>query len=235
MNKTLEAIARAIFKSWFIDFDPVNAKAEGREPVGMNPETAALFPDSFQDSPLGKIPKGWKTETLDDVLSLEYGKALKASIRQPGDIPVYGSNGQIGWHDEALVQGPGIVIGRKGNPGTVLWVASDFFPIDTTFYVVLKERITSLQYLFHALYGQDLASLAADSAVPGLNRNIVYQNMIVLPPSPLVGMFDGVVENVSGAIFNNSCENLAAAKIRDSLLPKLLSEIDVGHEKEVLQ
>lgn len=73
MNRTLEAIARAIFKSWFVDFDPVHAKAEGREPVGMDPETAALFPNSFQDSRLGKIPKGWEGHTLNQVLSVGLG------------------------------------------------------------------------------------------------------------------------------------------------------------------
>jgi len=73
MNRTLEAIARAIFKSWFIDFDPVHAKAEGREPVGMDPETAALFPDSFQDSPLGKIPKGWDVGCLEGLIAFALG------------------------------------------------------------------------------------------------------------------------------------------------------------------
>jgi type I restriction enzyme, S subunit len=63
MNETLEAMARAIFKSWFVDFDPVRAKAEGRQPFGMDAATAALFPNSFQDSPLGKIPKGWRIGT----------------------------------------------------------------------------------------------------------------------------------------------------------------------------
>jgi len=78
MSGTLEAIARAIFKSWFVDFDPIHAKAEGREPVGMDPETAALFPDSFQDSPLGKIPKGWEighlAEHIEFALGGDWGK-----------------------------------------------------------------------------------------------------------------------------------------------------------------
>ena len=75
MNQTVEAIARAIFKSWFVDFDPVHAKAEGREPVGMDPETAALFPDSFQDSPLGKIPTGWEVSTIGKEFNLIMGQS----------------------------------------------------------------------------------------------------------------------------------------------------------------
>jgi len=70
-------------------------------------------------------------DTIGDVCEFAYGKGLKADERQSGSIPVYGSNGQVGWHDEALVGGPGVVIGRKGNPGTVVWSQTDFFPIDT--------------------------------------------------------------------------------------------------------
>ncbi len=64
MNKTLEAIAQALFKSWFVDFDPVRARMEGRQPYGMDAETAALFPDSFEDSPFGKIPRNWSVKPL---------------------------------------------------------------------------------------------------------------------------------------------------------------------------
>ena len=75
MNETLEAMARAIFKSWFVDFDPVRAKAEGRQPFGMDASTAALFPDSFQDSPLGKIPKGWRVGTIGEDFRLRMGQS----------------------------------------------------------------------------------------------------------------------------------------------------------------
>src|SRR5208337_3895841 len=95
-------------------------------------------------------------------------------------VPVYGSNGQIGWHDERLVKGPGIIVGRKGNPGTVVWSQTDFFPIDTTFYVIPRGT-ASLHYLLYVLKSQDLPSLSADSAVPGLNRNIAYMNNILVP------------------------------------------------------
>ena len=73
MNHTLEAMARAIFKSWFVDFDPVRAKMDGRQPYGMDAETAALFPDSFDNSLLGKIPKGWKVKTLSDLCKITIG------------------------------------------------------------------------------------------------------------------------------------------------------------------
>jgi len=77
MNQTLEAIAQALFKSWFIDFDPVHAKAEGRD-TGLPPDIAALFPDSFEDSELGQIPKGWEVKRLADLCSTQYGYTASA-------------------------------------------------------------------------------------------------------------------------------------------------------------
>lgn len=161
VNETLESMARALFKSWFVDFDPVRAKAEGRDP-GLPKSLADLFPDSFEDSELGEIPKGWKVRKLGDLMELAYGKALKAEDRKDGAVPVYGSNGQVGWHDEPLVAGPGIVVGRKGNPGVVTWAPTDFFAIDTTFYVVPAVNCHSLHFLLHALTIHDLESLGAD-------------------------------------------------------------------------
>src|SRR2546428_1268611 len=157
MNETLEALARALFKWWFVDFDPGRAKAEGRDP-GLPQPLADLFPDRFVDSELGEIPKGWQVRTLGDMLELAYSRALKEDNRRNGSIPVFGSNEQDGWHDEKLVAGPGVIVGRKGNPGVVKWAPTDFFAIDTTFYVVPKPVCPSLYFLFFALQGHDLAT-----------------------------------------------------------------------------
>jgi len=223
INETLESMARAIFKSWFVDFDPVRAKSEGRQPFGINAETAALFPSSFDDSPLGKIPKGWTTPKLDEIVELAYGKALKEENRRQGKVPVYGSNGAVGWHDEAFVKGPGIVVGRKGNPGIVTWAPTDFVPIDTTFYVLLKAPLASFHYAFHSLSLLDLASLGADSAVPGLNRNIAYMSRVLLPRSELIKAFDLLCDPLSLRVHLNDEESRTLAAIRDALLPKLIS------------
>jgi type I restriction enzyme S subunit len=89
MNETLEALARALFKSWFVDFDPVRAKMEGRQPAGMDDETAALFPDSFEDSALGEIPKGWKADSFSEIIELTGGGTPKTSVDEywNGEIP----------------------------------------------------------------------------------------------------------------------------------------------------
>lgn len=223
MNETLEAIARAIFKSWFVDFDPVRAKAEGREPVGMDAETAALFPDSFEETELGMVPKGWMVKTVGDILELAYGKALKDENRISGDIPVFGSNGKVGWHNKKLAKGPGIIVGRKGNPGIVTWSPTDFFSIDTTFYVILKSLCKSMHYVFYSLRQQDLASLGADSAVPGLNRNLAYMNMMVVPSPKILETFDKLVAILKALVHANDVQSSNLSAIRDSILPKLLS------------
>ena len=222
MNEALEAMARALFKSWFVDFDPVRAKMAGRD-TGLPKHLADLFPDRLMESELGLIPEGWKVKSLGDLLELAYGKALKGDSRNDGDVPVYGSNGEVGWHNKRLVQGPGIVVGRKGNPGIVTWAASDFFPIDTTFYVVPKDSNQNLYFLCYALKEQDLPSIAADSAIPGLNRNLAYMNKQVMPVDQIVEPFNGYVAPIFARSHCLEAESRALAFLRDTLLPKLVS------------
>ena len=228
MSETLEEMARVLFRSWFVDFDPVRAKAEGR-PSGLPPDLDALFPASFEASELGEIPAGWEVKALGEIVELAYGKALRAQDRRLGTTPVYGSNGQVGWHDEKLVDGPGIVVGRKGNPGLVRWVPTDFYPIDTTFYVVPRESTPGVHFLFYALEWQNLPSIAADSAVPGLNRNLAYMSRQVVPPGPIVEHF---TDSVGDTLARSHCLNEEArtlAMLRDVLLPRLVSgEFRVG-------
>ena len=224
MCETLEEMARVLFKAWFVDFEPVRAKMDGRD-TGLPQNVAELFPDRLVNSELGKIPEGWEVAALGELVELAYGKALKAADRKVGTVPVYGSNGQIGWHDQKLVPGPGIVVGRKGNPGVVIWAHDDFFPIDTTYYVVPRDANIGLSFLFFALTAQDLPSVSADSAVPGLNRNLAYMNKQVVPHSRVVEVFN----NWTGSVFKRQHELEKGSRIlatqQDALLPRLLSEL----------
>ena len=227
MNETLEEMARALFKSWFVDFQPVRAKVEGRwrrgeSLPGLHAEYYDLFPNRFVDSELGEIPEGWDVKELGELVDLAYGKALRADDRKGGSVPVYGSNGQVGWHDEGLVAGPGIVVGRKGNPGVVTWAHGDFFPIDTAFYVVSRDAEVGLPFLFFALTGQDLPSVSADSAVPGLNRNLAYMNKLLVPGKHLVAEFDDYASAIFSRCHHLEGESRTLAAQRDSLLPRLV-------------
>ena len=222
-NQSLEAIAQAIFKSWFVDFDPVRAKAEGREPDGMDADTAALFPSEFEETPLGPVPCGWNVVNLGQLAEFAYGKPLKAENRNGGRFPVMGSNGRVGWHDEALVLGPGIVVGRKGNPGTVTWVDSDFFPIDTTFFVRPRNLARGLYILKNQLDFLNLPDLSADSAVPGLNREMAYQTRLANPPKLIANIFQDIVDPLVAKAAQNEGLVAILADLRDTLLPRLIS------------
>ena len=228
MNETLEQMARALYKSWFVDFDPVRAKMDGRwrrgEPlIGLPAGLYDLFPDRLVSSELGEIPEGWEVKALGDCLELSYGKSLKADARRLGNVPVLGSNGQVGWHDQRLVAGPGIVVGRKGNPGIVAWSQTDFFPIDTTFYVVPRTGHLNLHFLRYALADQDLPSIAADSAVPGLNRNLAYMNRQLVPEKMIVEEFGNHAIVLLERISRFEDESRALSATRDALLPRLVS------------
>ncbi len=213
MNQTLQAMARAIFKHWFIDFEFPNENGEPYKSSGG--ETI--------NSPLGPIPKGWRIGRIEDVCEFSYGKALKADKRIQGRIPVYGSNGQIGWHNESLVSGPGIIVGRKGNPGLIHWSKEDFFPIDTTFYVVPRVGKSIMHFLYFALKHVDLPRLSADSAVPGLNRNIAYMQQLVIPTEQLLRDFENRISIIFDLLQTNCWQNQSLSELRDSLLPKLVS------------
>ena len=118
---------------------------------------------------------------IGDLLSLEYGKSLPQSERyESGAVLVAGSNGPVGHHDRALVEGPGIVVGRKGSAGKIAWFDSDFFPIDTTFYVRLRMKAV-LKWVYYLLESLQLERLRIVTGVPGLNREDVYKVPFDLP------------------------------------------------------
>jgi type I restriction enzyme S subunit len=117
----------------------------------------------------------WEEKSLGEVITLEYGSSLSEQNRKGGTIPVIGSNGVVGYHDQYMVEGPAIVIGRKGSAGQVNWIISDCYPIDTAFYVKNKSPDDFLlPFLRFILEKSNLVRLKDNGAVPGLNRNEVY-------------------------------------------------------------
>lgn len=116
-----------------------------------------------------EAPSGWKVEPLKNRLRLEYGTGLSEMERMEGDFPVFGSNGQVGFHDAFLVEGPGILVGRKGSVGEVHFSQENFWPIDTVYYV---RRLfeDNWSYLYHLLKFLNLERLNAATGVPGLTR-----------------------------------------------------------------
>lgn len=144
----------------------------------------------------------WDSATLGDVIELNYGKGLPERKRVKGDIPVYGSGGIVGSHTEALVTGPGIIVGRKGTVGLVYWETRDFFPIDTVYYVSLGKSDVDFRFIYYLLKSLPLATLNTDAAVPGLNRDNALRLKIKIPLpeeqeriASILSAYDDLIEN----------------------------------------
>jgi len=137
-----------------------------------------------EEKNLRALPDGWAWMTVGDVVSFEYGKGLTQDKRDAsGKVPVYGSNGIVGYHSTALVDKPCLVIGRKGAAGAVHKSDAPCWPIDTTYFAIPPENV-NLHFLYHLFLTLDFASLDRSTAIPGLNRNDAYAINIPLPPLP---------------------------------------------------
>jgi type I restriction enzyme S subunit len=221
MNKTLETMARALFKSWFVDFDPIRARAEGRDPE-LQKHLIALFPRRFQGSALGQIPEGWRVYRWRELVTLEYGKSLSGYENDEGPYPVYGTNGRIGSHSEPLCTHSGIIIGRKGAYRGVHFCNSPFFVIDTAFYVEPKEPI-ELRWAYYELLRQDINSMDSGSAIPSTSREDFYSLPVLAPPFDIQQRFVELLTPFWTWQEQNEKESRTLAAIRDALLPKLIS------------
>ncbi|GAA4242388.1 hypothetical protein GCM10022254_75210 [Actinomadura meridiana] len=155
----------------------------------------------------------WRDTLLGDEIELAYGKALPAHSRRPGKYGVYGSNGLVGEHDESLIDGPGIVVGRKGSVGALAFAREPFWPIDTTYYVV-NQGDQNWRYLYYLLGNCGLTGLNSHSAVPGLNREDVYSIAVQMPPREIQDGIARVLDCVSDAI---ELERLALHNAQDLL------------------
>jgi len=162
-------------------------------------------------------------ERVGDLIELRYGRALPAAERTAGEFPVYGSGGMAGSHDKRLVDGPGVIVGRKGTVGAVYWSEQGFFPIDTTFYVELRRKGVPLEFAFYLLKHLGLERMNSDSAVPGLNRSNVLALEVRVPGESALRQFHDDVRPLFLLRESLSTESAALARLRDALMPKLMS------------
>jgi type I restriction enzyme S subunit len=193
----LEQAARLLYKEWF-----VYLRFPGHEHVKI----------------VDGVPHGWSRRPLGEIGKLNYGKALKADDRVPGPFPVYGSSGQVGTHEKPLVEGPGIIVGRKGNVGNVYWSETSFFPIDTVYFV---NSGSANLFLYYALL--HTAFISTDVAVPGLNREYAHSRDILVPESSLLNLFEASVKPCHSQITVLEKYNEALSAARDLLLPRLMN------------
>ena len=177
-----------------------------------------------------KYPKSWKCDRFDSFITLEYGKGLPEPTRREGLYPVFGSNGVVGYHDEKLVKGPGIVVGRKGTIGAVALSTKDFWPIDTTFYVRMKADEIDWNWLFYELVHLNLPKLSSADVVPGLKRELVNNLIVPLPSlaeqqrvAEVLGVVDSALEMANRVIAKTE-------RLKKGLMQQLLTH-GIGHSE----
>jgi type I restriction enzyme S subunit len=197
----LEQAARLLYKEWFVHL---------------------RFPGHEHTKIVDGVSEGWEKKLLGELLTLQRGFDLPVSKRKEGLFPIYASTGINGYHAEAKVKGPCVVTGRSGSLGTVMFVSSDFWPLNTTLWV--KEfKLVGPHYANHLLANMQLEQYNGGAAVPTLNRNDVHRVKVLSPPSMLLRMFEDQSHDIVKLIEALTSMNLKLAKARDLLLPKLMN------------
>ena len=242
-NTTLEAIAQALFKSWFVDFDPVRAKAEGREPEATDPATAALFPNEFEESELGLIPKGWHAGIVGEVSHLN--ARSWSSKRHPDTVTYVDLSGvhenRIGVVNELpfseapsrarrSLQDGDTIVGtvRPGNrafayvhrPATNLTGSTGFAVLSPK-----DETWAPFVYLAATRKGsiKRLANLADGGAYPAVRPDVVSATPATIPHAEIIAAFSAITSPILCEIGENRDAEATLVELRDTLLPRLIS------------
>jgi len=244
MNETLEAMARALFKSWFVDFDPVRANAEGRAP-DLPAGVAELFPDQLNDSELGEIPSGWTTGSILEQATLLSGGTPKTDrndywhgsiswasakdVSQCGEmflITTERSITQRGLEESATQLVPAfcsVVVARGATTGRMVIFGREM-AMNQTCYALASR--TNTPFVLHCQLRQrmdDLVHAAHGSVFDTITTSTFNTTRFVLPPARVLAEFEKLLSPLFGRILTNSEECLTLANLRDALLPKLIS------------
>lgn len=203
INKNLEEMAQAIFKSWFVDFEP--------------------FQDGeFEDSELGRIPKGWRVGTIDDIAQITSGKrpSLKSENKNAEmNVPVIGASSIMAFTNKSLYNEKILVIGRVGTHGIVQRLDSKCWPSDNTLVIMTDNY----EYVYQILCNIDYTSLNRGSTQPLITQTDLKNSLIIIPPNEVISDFEELVSKLMIIWHENIKQNRNLVEIRDSLLPKLMS------------
>jgi len=231
-NATLEAIAQAIFKSWFVDFDPVRAKAEGRDPEGMPPEVADLFPSEFEDSELGAIPKGWRNGSLGEVVSiLDYKRVPlsgAARAKRQGTYPYYGAAALMDFVDDYLFDGIYLLMGEDGSvtnqDGTpILQYVWGKIWVNNHAHVLQGTNGISTEHLMLALKKSNIAAFVTGAVQAKLNQGNLSRIPFMIPSASISEAFTREIHPLYDSFRANVETMNTLTDLRDSLLPRLMS------------
>lgn len=243
MNETLEQMTRAIFKSWFIDFDPVHAKRQGKKPSGMDKATAALFPDCFEQSEFGQVPMGWTTGSLADVFSvntwtlsskdtlcdIDYIEISSVGAGAVNEVVRYQKGSEPSRAKRRLRHLDTVVSTvRPERAAYFLAVHPSESTLASTGFAVLTPKSECEALFGHYAVARDeffeeLGRLADGGAYPAINPQLILSRPLVIPPPALRNAFHSVTEPIAMQKYLNDAESKTLAQTRDLLLPRLLS------------
>ncbi|WOB08251.1 restriction endonuclease subunit S [Piscinibacter gummiphilus] len=244
-NATLEAIAQALFKSWFVDFDPVHAKQQGIAPAGMDEATAALFPDSFEDSELGVLPKGWRTGSVLDIANLLSGGTPKTDRPEfwGGDIAwasakdVSQSNAPVLTQTDRTITPEGleksatqmipamatVVVARGATTGRMVLFGKPMAMNQTCYALVSKLNAPVALHCLMRREIDNLVNAAHGSVFDTITTSTFARSRVVLPPRALLERFEELAGHVFKRIVVATETAQTLATLRDTLLPRLIS------------
>ncbi|HQY76204.1 MAG TPA: restriction endonuclease subunit S [Rhodoferax sp.] len=242
-NATLEAIAQALFKSWFVDFDPVRAKLEGRAPEGMDEATAALFPDCLEESELGLVPKGWRVATLADTFDINPTRKLSkgamasyldmASLATSGHCVEAPIDREVG--SGAKFQNGDTLLARitpcleNGKSAFVDFLAEGEIGWGSTEFLVLRPKAPLPQYLGYLLCRHPafreyaIQSMSGTSGRQRIQNDVLGRYLLAVPDVEIAVVFADVIGPIQRSIAANHQSAQTLSTLRDTLLPRLIS------------
>ena len=206
INADLEEMAQAIFKNWFVDFEPFK---DGK----------------FVDSELGMIPEGWKVGCLGDLITIKYGKDHKKL--EDGTFPVYGSGGFMRFVNSWLYDGESVLIPRKGTLDNIMYVCEKFWTVDTMFFSVPKMDYV-MKYVYNYIKRFDFSKMNEGTSVPSNTAARLNKMPILIPTHEILEMYDETLCPIYNKRKMKDKESRILSLLRDTLLPRLMSgELEV--------
>lgn len=231
-NATLEAIAQALFKSWFVDFDPVRAKMEGRVPEGMDEATAALFPNALVESGLGLVPEGWSHRSLKEVCSIFDSKRVPLSgaerNRRRGPYPYYGAAALMDYVDEYLFDGIYLLTGEDGSVADeqgfpiTQYVWGKFW-VNNHAHILQGKAGFSTEHLALALRRVNIQPYITGAVQAKLSQSNMWRINVLNPGQNIAEVFGKLIAPLYESVRANVEQAQTLATLRDTLLPRLIS------------
>jgi len=241
MNKTLETIAQALFKSWFVDFDPVHAKAQAKSEkelevvaskLGISKEILDLFPSEFEESEMGMIPNGWEVKVFGDIVTPKKGKNITKKTVTEGYVPVVaGGLTPAYFHNQYNVEAPVITVSASGaNAGYVHLYNINIWASDCSYINATNSNYVYTHYTYLKFKQNKITWMQQGAAQPHIYPSHLMRLDFIDCGSKLWNYFEDIITPMFNKIANNEVEIQTLQKTRDTLLPKLLSgELDVSN------